>query len=415
MNKIFTGIPIGYNVGVLVNGESVIDMPNAQVVNSSNLYMVDLDNNIFQGYIPRVGDYIKILEIFDDKLLVLASHDSNALLWYIGYFDTNVLVQNIMIRKNTITWNDSDNKNIFNQNKEIIYSLAATQAIQFLYETPNNDYMCILYNDENGVLNTGYVSINEGKFYRYPTLPTNQYPSSPSIKGAKINKDSNNTEYYTRTGNIIKVGDLTLNINKLNVLKARDEIIYNAGFSSKLVDFVKLREGFSSNAYQDSTGHWTIGYGHLITGEDGFTSDSTISIQSAQTLLINDLSMLCLSLKERVEENFPNFKFTTTNQLDAILDLAYNNGLIVIDVNLEHSIFKDILEGKIEDLQLDFCEWCHGDINGVERPIFGLYKRKLEDFIMFTTGMYISFQENNIQELQQNLSYSSNFSNNMWY
>lgn len=415
MSKIFTGIPIGYDVGVLVNGDTVINMANAQVIDSSNLYMVDLDNNIFYGYTPKVGDYIKILEIFDDKLLILASHDSSALLWYIGYFDTNVLVQNVMIRKNTITWNDSANKNIFNQNGDMIYSLPATQAIQFLYETPNNDYMCILYNDENGELNTGYVSIDEGIFYRYSTLPTNKYPIVPNIKGLDKGECFNDTKYYTKTGDIIKVGDLTLNISKLNVLNAQDEFIYSAGFSNKLVEFVKLREGFSSSAYQDSTGHWTIGYGHLITGQDGFNSNSNISMQSAQTLLINDLNTLCLSLKERVKENYPSFKFTTKNQLDAILDLAYNNGLIIVDTNLEHSIFKDILNDRIEDLQIDFCEWCHGDINGEERAIFGLYKRKLEDFIMFTTALYVNLEEDNIEQLQKNLDYISSFENNMWY
>lgn len=168
MDRIFTGIPIGYNVGVLTNFSSMIDIANAQVVNLSNLHMVDLDNNIFYGYKPEIGDYIKILEIFDNKLLVLASHNSNSFLWYIGYFNMNVLDQNIIIRKNTIQWNNLNNKKVFDQNNNLIYSLPENQVIEFLYETPNNDYMCILYSSEDGKLNTGYISIDEGIFYRYP-------------------------------------------------------------------------------------------------------------------------------------------------------------------------------------------------------------------------------------------------------
>lgn len=59
--------------------------------------------------------------------------------------------------------------------------------------------------------------------------------------------------------------------------------------------------------------------------------------------------------------------------------------------------------------------YAYGQINGQERPIFGLYKRKLEDFIMLTTGIYINLPGSNIELLQSNLQFTSNFSQNIWY
>lgn len=400
----------------MVNGQTVINMANAVVINSNGLNLIDLNDEVFTGYIASNGDLIKILEIFEGKLLVLVSHDENAEDWIIGYFNLDNLVTNIMIRKNTIEWDNALVKTVVNSNKEIIYQLPATQIIQFLYETPLNNYACILFNDSLGNLMTGYVAMCNGIFYRYAELPSQKYPNSPQIKDNTSNAiDTTSTKFYQQIGNIIKVGDLTLNINNLNVLNEKNNTIYTAGFSSNLVSFVKLREGFSSTAYLDSTGHWTIGYGHLITGTDGYTSNSTITEDDAETLLINELTSLCNELKKQININFSNFKFSNTNQLDAVLDLAYNNGLIVVSNQLEHSIFKDIENNQLENLQFDFCEWCHGGINGIERPIFGLYKRKLEDFIIFTTGLYISLNEMNLEQLENSLKFKSNFNENIWY
>ena len=52
-----------------------------------------------------------------------------------------------------------------------------------------------------------------------------------------------------------------------------------------LVDFVKEREGFRMNAYQDSVGVWTIGYGSTHGVKEG----DHISLQNAEKLLQQEL------------------------------------------------------------------------------------------------------------------------------
>lgn len=409
MINIITGIPLGHKVGSLVNANSIMHMPNAQVVDSTKLKLVDLNNKICTSYIASNGDYVKILEIFEDKLLFLVSHNLNSEYWKIGYFNLNDLVTKILIRKNSISWFSSSKKQVFNCSGEIIYSLPTTQIVQFLYETQDNKHVCLLFNDEVGNLRTGYVDISEGIFYRYCELPSNLYPIAPKL----LNYDIIISQ--SEKNSIFKVGDLTLNTKILDILNTKNEIIFSSGYSSNLLNFIKLKEGFSSKAYIDSTGHLTIGYGHLIIQGDGFTDSSIITQSQANNLLINDLNKLCYSLKLAIKNNFPNFKFQKTYQLDAILDLAYNNGLIIADNCLEHSIFRDFINGSLQNLQYDFCEWCHGNINGEEQVIFGLYKRKLEDFIIFMTGLYINLPGNNIYQLQHILNYQSKFQKNIWY
>ncbi|MGL4655504.1 MAG: glycoside hydrolase family protein [Sarcina sp.] len=412
MTFIKTGIPLGYSVGSVVNGNTVMNMPNAQVVNTKNLRLINLKGKIYTGYIPSKGDYVKVLEIFEDKLLVLVNHNIDTEEWKIGYFALDTLVTNVMIRRNTVSWKDNSIKDVFDVDGNIIFKLSANKIVQFLYESNDNNFVCLLFNDETGALKTGYVAIDEGIFYRYPELPITLYPTKPNILDnstcyENLEKESLETN--------LKVGDLTLNLKKMKILNTKDEVVFSSGYSSNLLSFIKLKEGFSANAYIDATGHWTIGYGHLIIPGDGFSSQSVINEMEAEDLLIKDLNNLCYTLKRTLKESFPNYNFVHSYELDAVLDLAYNNGLIIVSNQLEHSIFRDSMNGNYADLQTDFCEWCHGNIQGQERIIFGLYKRKLEDFIIFKTGLYIDLMEENIEELEINLKYKSKFTNDIWY
>ncbi|MAH80903.1 MAG: hypothetical protein CMP39_04410 [Rickettsiales bacterium] len=50
---------------------------------------------------------------------------------------------------------------------------------------------------------------------------------------------------------------------------------------SVLLDHLKRHEGYSSKAYQDHLGHWTIGYGRRIDGDKGLTVDeSTVLLKN---------------------------------------------------------------------------------------------------------------------------------------
>lgn len=407
MKTIITGIPIGHDVNSVVDGYTVMNMPNAQVVSNTNVSMTYLNGAIVPNGYASPGNPIKILEIFENKLLVLIPINTNNTEWVIGYMDFSVLPTQVQIKYNTITWFNNSDKSVFDSNGTLIYQLPSSAPIQFLYETQDNNHMCILFNDSNGALRTGYVSKNTGVFLRYDYLPSREYPLAPKVL-------TNNLITYSKlnkSNNILKIGNLSLNLSSSSILNFNSQVIYKNNISQNLIDFVKLKEGFSKKAYEDISGNLTIGYGHKIVPGDGFNIKSVISIEEATNLLINDLSSIWTITKNLINNNFPEFEFHKQYQIDAIIDLAYNNGPIIADNSIEHSIFRDSINQLFENLQFDFIEWCHGSINGQEKAIFGLYKRKLEDYILFSSGIFTNFNATCISELENELNYKSIYSN----
>ena len=188
-----TGIPVGHPVNTEVPANTVMGMPNAQVVGYQNINMVYLNGDIVPYGYASPGNDIKILEIFEGMLLVLVpignGPEGNGT-WSIGYFETSVLGNGLEIRANNIVWNNGNDKIVVDANGNEIYRLPATQTIQFLYETRSSEYFCILFNGNGGELQTGYVLYNEGKFEREPYLRTGGL-QAPTI--------ANNTPVYTPT------------------------------------------------------------------------------------------------------------------------------------------------------------------------------------------------------------------------
>ena len=436
---IYTGIPVGHAVNSIVDGNTVMQMPNAQVVGNSNVPMVYLNGETVPYGYASPGNDIKVLEIFEGMLLVLVPVGNGPTgdgQWTIGYFDTSVLGNTVEINYNTITWNDASNKTVVDGNGNFMYSLPADQIIQFLYETPNGNYACILFNGADGELLTGYVPMSDGTFYRYDYLRTGSLqapgiannstpqsgsgstsqPSSGSTSQPSSGSTSQSTNLMpcaTQNGNIITVGDLTLNLNELTYIDCSSNYVYSNGYSQKYVDFVKAAEGLNLSAYLDITGHWTIGYGHEFTPgveKNGYTfyEDSTISLSEANAVLIADLNATSQAMVAQLSSSFPSFSFTTTSQFDAILDMAFNLGVYEGELGsgLQHSIFADCLASNYSNLQLAFVEWCHGKVDGVEEAVFGLYRRRLEEFIMFTTGLYVSLPSGNIGQIESLLDFT---------
>ncbi|MGL5577087.1 MAG: N-acetylmuramoyl-L-alanine amidase family protein, partial [Sarcina sp.] len=184
---IVTGIPLGNAVNSEVPGDTVMNMPNAQVVGNQNVPMVYLNGSNIPNAYASPGNEVKILEIFKNMVLVLIPVGSGAEgngEWVIGYFKPSVLGNTVEVNYNTITWNDGSNKTVVDSNGNFLYSLPASQTIQFLYETTNDNYACILFNDSTGALATGYVSMSEGTFYRY------SYLRSGALQPPKISDSS---------------------------------------------------------------------------------------------------------------------------------------------------------------------------------------------------------------------------------
>ena len=85
----------------------------------------------------------------------------------------------------------------------------------------------------------------------------------------------------------------------------------DAGFA-----LTKQFEGCKLEAYQDSTGRWTIGYGHALDVQPG----QKISQEQAERLLRLDVGSVEVWVNKLVKVPL------TQGQFDACVDFAYNEG-----------------------------------------------------------------------------------------
>jgi len=88
-------------------------------------------------------------------------------------------------------------------------------------------------------------------------------------------------------------------------------------YSDSGLQMTKGFEGLSLTAYQDTTGIWTIGYGH--TGPD-LLEGMTITEADAEALLRADLADAAACVNRAVTAS------VTQSQFDALVDFCFNAG-----------------------------------------------------------------------------------------
>lgn len=115
--------------------------------------------------------------------------------------------------------------------------------------------------------------------------------------------------------------------------------------SKACIDLIKSFEGCKLHAYQDSAGHWTIGWG--TTGQ-GIVEGLTISQPTANGMLLDHIG----SVSEQVSDVV---KFRCSQaQFDALVCFTYNVGI----GNLKSStLLKDILKGDMKAAAEEFLKW----------------------------------------------------------
>lgn len=129
--------------------------------------------------------------------------------------------------------------------------------------------------------------------------------------------------------------------------------------SEILIEKIKEFEGLRLNAYQDSAGVWTIGYGHTR----GVKKGQKITEAEADSLLRGDL----VTAEKYVNDLKLNL---TQGQFDALVDFVFNLGA----GNLAGStlLTKIKVKAPTEDIQAQFRRWVYA--NG--KKLAGLVKRR---------------------------------------
>jgi len=137
--------------------------------------------------------------------------------------------------------------------------------------------------------------------------------------------------------------------------------------SKKGIDLIKTFEGFRNNAYQDSAGIWTIGYGHTLTARQGMTITRT----QGEELLRQDLKRFEKAVRDRVTVPL------TQNQFDALVSLAFNIG---VGAFTGSTLLKRLNQGDYPGAANEFKRWVHAG----GRRLKGLVNRREKEELLFS-------------------------------
>ena len=136
------------------------------------------------------------------------------------------------------------------------------------------------------------------------------------------------------------------------------------------IAFIKGWESFRGEAYLDSVGVLTIGYGHT----QGVKPGDTMSEESASTLLKAELISYENTVARVVDEELAQYEF------DALVSLCYNIG----GNNFSRSSVVRLIRAGDRPRAADaFLLWCKAEVGGQLVPLKGLLNRRKAEREMF--------------------------------
>lgn len=128
-------------------------------------------------------------------------------------------------------------------------------------------------------------------------------------------------------------------------------------------------EGLRLEAYQDSGGIWTIGYGH--TGPD-VRAGQRISQFEAEAMLLADVASGVRCVNRAVEREL------TQGQFDALVDFCFNVGRGAF---LGSSLLRYCNQGDDYAVGRQFGLW----VNAGGKPVEGLIRRRAAEAAMYAS------------------------------
>lgn len=138
------------------------------------------------------------------------------------------------------------------------------------------------------------------------------------------------------------------------------------------IDLIKQFEGFRANAYQDSVGVWTIGYGTTRINGQPVTAGMTITQQQALQLVQQEVNKLTRQIDTIVAVPIND------NQLNALIDFAYNLGFNALKTS---TLIRKLNAGDYNGAADQFDRWVYA--GGKVLP--GLVKRREAEKQLFVS------------------------------
>lgn len=136
--------------------------------------------------------------------------------------------------------------------------------------------------------------------------------------------------------------------------------------SPNAVSLITQFEGLRLNAYKDSAGVWTIGYGHTRN----VTAGQVITHEEALTLLNEDLAEVEKAIHRRVKVTLEQYQF------DALASFIFNLG----ETHFAHStLLRKLNQHDMEGAAKEFDRWVYAR----RKKLAGLVRRRAAERRLF--------------------------------
>ncbi len=147
--------------------------------------------------------------------------------------------------------------------------------------------------------------------------------------------------------------------------------------SSGGIEFIKQREGCFLQAYQDSVGIWTIGYGTIVY-------ENHIPVRKGDSIrqeVADQLLLWQIGLKEEAVNHALIGTEVNQKQFDALVSFAYNVG---IHSFLSSSLLSELkLNPNDPVIRSEFLRWDKGYVNNKLVVVQGLLNRRTAEAEMY--------------------------------
>ncbi len=143
-------------------------------------------------------------------------------------------------------------------------------------------------------------------------------------------------------------------------------------------DFITWHEGDKLQPYQDVSGIWTIGRGHVIKDNEQWMKNG-ITQQQSDDILDADLQVYYQAVDNSV--NVP----ITESQRDSLMDFCFGNGIGAFQSS---TLLKLINSGASDsDISAEFMKWDHAMVGGKLVEIPHLKEIRACEVAMWTNSM----------------------------